>query len=117
VDQPLNKVFAKEKKLELEGDNMNIRNSLEAFLEYGKTTSKNLSREIVLYSKPNCNTCQAVKKWLQSKKIKFEERDLNNIDVAIDLVMKNVVVLSAPILEISGRFYYEHEIKQQFEGR
>jgi glutaredoxin len=70
---------------------------------------------IILYSKPNCDTCQALKKWLQSKNIKFEERDLDNIDVATDLIMKNVVVLSAPILEISGRFYYEHKIKQQLE--
>lgn len=37
----------------------------------------------------------------------FEERNLEEVNVMAELVMKNVVVLSAPVLEVDDSIYAE----------
>jgi hypothetical protein len=48
-----------------------------------------------------------LKQWLKTVKEDFEERDLENVDVMAELVMRNFVVLSAPVLEIDDAVYLE----------
>jgi len=70
-------------------------------------------REIVIYTSSNCIKCAMLKKWLKNKNADFEEKNLEDVDVMADLVMRNVVVLSAPALEVEGTVYTEEQI---FDG-
>jgi len=54
-----------------------------------------------------------LKKWLKERNTEFEEKDLDDANVMTDLVMRNVVVLSAPALEVGDVVYTEDQI---FEG-
>jgi hypothetical protein len=54
-----------------------------------------------------------LRRLLRDGNADFEEKNLEDIDVMADLVMRNVVVLSAPALEIGGTVYTEDQI---FDG-
>lgn len=71
------------------------------------------ARKIVVYTSNGCHKCSVLKEWLKTSKMTFEERSLENIDVMTDLVMRNIVVLSAPVLEVDGQVHVETEF---FEG-
>jgi len=45
-----------------------------------------------------------LKRWLQSRGIRYKELDLSDTDVAAELIVNNIFVLSAPILRIDGKF-------------
>ncbi len=68
---------------------------------------------IVVYTSNGCHKCTVLKEWLKSSNRSFEERNLENMDVMTDLVMRNIVVLSAPVLEIGDSVYVEAEF---FDG-
>ena len=70
-------------------------------------------KEVVVYTSSGCPKCAILKKWLKNKNADFEEKNLEDIDVMADLVMRNAVVLSAPALEIEGAVYTEDKI---FDG-
>lgn len=65
---------------------------------------------IVVYTSSGCPRCAMLKEWLKSREKEFEEKDLENVDVMADLVMRNAVVLSAPALEVEETVYREDEI-------
>jgi hypothetical protein len=54
-----------------------------------------------------------LKEWFKSANRYFEERSLENVDVMTDLVMRNVVVLSAPVIEVDETIYTEDQF---FDG-
>jgi len=66
-------------------------------------------RRIVVYTTNGCQKCAVLKEWLKTSNKSFEERDLENVDVMTELVMKNIVVLSAPVLEVDDTVYSETE--------
>jgi len=68
------------------------------------------AKEMVVYTSSGCPRCAMLKKWLESKNKDFEEKNLEDVDVMADLVMRNAVVLSAPALEIEGTVYTEDQI-------
>ena len=68
------------------------------------------AREIVVYTTSGCTRCDMLKKWLKNKDANFEEKNLEDVDVMTDLVMRNFVVLSAPAIEIKGVVYTENQI-------
>jgi len=70
-------------------------------------------RRIVVYTSNGCHKCSVLKDWLKIANRQFEERDLENIDVMTELVMRNVVVLSAPVVEIDEIVYTEDQF---FDG-
>jgi len=70
-------------------------------------------KEIVVYTSSGCPKCAMLKKWLKNKNADFEEKNLEDVDVMADLVMRNVVVLSAPALEVEEAVYTEDQI---FDG-
>jgi len=51
-----------------------------------------------------------LKKWLKNKETNFEEKNLGDVDVMTDLVMRNFVVQSAPAIEIKGIVYTDSQI-------
>lgn len=65
---------------------------------------------IVVYTSSGCPRCAMLKEWLKSREKEFEEKDLENVDVMADLVMRNAVVLSVPALEVEETVYREDEI-------
>ena len=70
-------------------------------------------KEIVVYTSSGCPKCAILKKWLKNKNADFAEKNLEDVDVMADLVMRNAVVLSAPALEVEGAVYTEDQI---FDG-
>lgn len=65
---------------------------------------------IVVYTTNGCTRCDMLKKWLKNKDAVFEEKNLEDVDVMSDLVMRNFVVLSAPAVEVGGTVYTENQI-------
>jgi glutaredoxin len=70
-------------------------------------------QKIIVYTSSGCHKCSALKNWLIAANKQFEERNLENVDVMAELVMKDVVVLSAPALEVNAAVYTEDQF---FEG-
>jgi len=67
-------------------------------------------KEIVVYTSSGCSKCAILKKWFKNINADFKEKDLEDVDVMTDLVMRNVVILSAPALEVEGTVYTEDQI-------
>jgi len=73
---------------------------------------------VILYTLPTCEKCKGLKKIMKERKIEFKELDLSNPDNLAILVMKGVNISLAPILEIDGKFYNNHEgILKHLEGK
>lgn len=70
-------------------------------------------KKIVVYTSSGCPRCAALKRWLRNRNADFEERNLEDVEVMANLVMKNIFVLSAPALEVEGAVYTEDQI---FDG-
>ena len=68
------------------------------------------AKGLVVYTTSGCTRCDMLKKWLKNKDANFEEKNLEDVEVMTDLVMRNLVVLSAPALEIEGTVYTENQI-------
>jgi len=68
---------------------------------------------IVVYTSNGCHKCTLLKEWLKTSNKNFEERSLEDVDVMTELVMRNIVVLSAPVLEVDNSVYSE---TQFFDG-
>jgi hypothetical protein len=51
-----------------------------------------------------------LKEWLKNKNTEFEEKNIEDINVMTELVMRNLVVMSAPALEVEEAFYTEDQI-------
>jgi len=71
------------------------------------------ARRIVVYTSNGCQKCILLKDWLKTANRPFEERSLENVDIMAELVMRDIVVLSAPVLEVDSSVYSETEF---FEG-
>ena len=71
---------------------------------------------IVVYKTAGCSKCSMLEEWLRSIKREFEEKDLDDVDTMAELVMRNEVVLSAPVLEVAGILYRPDEIFDE-DGR
>jgi glutaredoxin len=69
--------------------------------------------KVVVYTSDGCPRCALLKEWLKDRNTEFEEKNLENTNVMTDLVMRNLVVLSAPALEVGDVVYTEDQI---FEG-
>jgi len=72
----------------------------------------NKNKKLRVYTSSGCPKCSMLKNWLKKRGFAFEEKTLDT-DVIADLIMKNVVVLSAPVLEVEGTFYTENQL---FDG-
>jgi len=68
------------------------------------------NKRIIVYTSNGCSKCVVLKQWLQTRNKEFEERSLENVDVMADLVMRNLVILSAPVLEVGGAVLTEDQI-------
>lgn len=79
-------------------------------------TSSSHESRIVVYTTSGCPKCNMLKEWLRNRKNEFEEKDLDDVDTMAELVMRNEVVLSAPVLEVGERLYRQDKIFNE-DGR
>jgi len=77
------------------------------------SSNSSKARHIVVYTSNGCHKCNMLKEWFKAFNTHFEERSLENVDVMAELVMRDIVVLSAPVLEVDSSVYSETEF---FEG-
>jgi len=89
---------------------------------YNETSADSLksNRKLIVYTTNGCVKCMTLKEWLKSRNTEFEERSLEDINVMTDLVMRDIVVLSAPAIEIEDAFFTEDQIFDQnglFNGK
>ena len=68
------------------------------------------AKDITVYTTSGCPKCKILKKWLKSKKIDFTEMSLEDEEVITNLIMRNFVILSAPVLEVKGEVFTEEQI-------
>jgi len=68
---------------------------------------------VIVYTTSNCPRCKILKKWLESRKVEFEEKNMEDSEVAADLTMRDVYVLAAPILEKNEAL---HMVDELFNG-
>lgn len=66
--------------------------------------------KIIVYTSNGCPKCTLLKEWLKDKNAEFEEKSIEDINVMTELVMRNLVVMSAPALEVEEAFYTEDQI-------
>lgn len=63
------------------------------------------SLRLILYTTKNCARCKTLKAFLLDFGVDFIEKSLDDIDVMAELVMKNITILSAPVIEINGMVF------------
>lgn len=68
---------------------------------------------VVVYTSDECPRCALLKEWLKDKNTEFEEKNLEDVNVMTDLVMRNMVVLSAPALEVGEMVYTGDQIFEE----
>lgn len=61
--------------------------------------------KVKVYTTENCPRCVRVKDALRRMGVEFEELDINDVDVQVDLTMRNIVLMSAPAVEIAGMVF------------
>lgn len=60
---------------------------------------------IIIYTTPTCPDCRALKRWLASLGIAYEERDLTNSKIMEEAKMRTGVRV-APITFVGEQFFY-----------
>ncbi|MEM2924610.1 MAG: hypothetical protein QXJ68_02845 [Methanocellales archaeon] len=67
---------------------------------------------IIIYTLPNCPSCDRLKKELASSGWIFEERNMSTVDSLVELRFNGVFTNTAPVLQIEDEFYTSKEIFQ-----
>ena len=58
-------------------------------------------KKIKIYTSPTCTHCQALKEWLDSRKLSYEEFNLHIDEDARDFIIKKSQQMSVPVILIS----------------
>jgi glutaredoxin len=67
-------------------------------------------QDINIYSTSNCPNCRVLKQLLEKKNIRFNEIDMSTPAALTELRMNGVFTMSAPVLQIGGKFYTTKEL-------
>jgi glutaredoxin len=68
---------------------------------------------VTLYTTPGCPDCAAVKRWLESKGLAYEERDVSQNPAWIDEMKEVAGVRIAPVTVIGDEAFYGTFEKQR----
>lgn len=60
--------------------------------------------KITIYSKPNCYSCEATKRYLTDKGLKFEEIDVFKDEKALAM-LRDAGYSQMPVVSIDGEFH------------
>ncbi|MDI9616459.1 MAG: glutaredoxin family protein [Methanothrix sp.] len=58
-----------------------------------------------IYTTPDCPRCEQLKAFLESRGVSFEVVDMTTAEALTELRVNGVFTMSAPVLEMNGRFY------------
>jgi glutaredoxin len=58
-----------------------------------------------IYTTPECPRCEQLKVFLERRGVSFEVVDMTTAEALTELRVNGVFTMSAPVLEINGRFY------------
>lgn len=77
-------------------------------------------KEVVLYTKENCDQCANTKKWLKDNDIEFEEKSLyadqDILDKILDMNFRAAPVLSVNDFELAYSGYQPEVFDALFNG-
>ena len=59
--------------------------------------------KVKLYSTPTCVYCITLKKFLEEKKVEFQEIDISQDKEAADEMIKRTGQMGVPVIEIDGK--------------
>lgn len=66
-----------------------------------------------IYTTPDCPRCEQLKAFLERRGVSFELVDMTTAEALTELRVNGVFTMSAPVLEVNGRFYTTGDL---FEG-
>lgn len=58
-----------------------------------------------IYTTPDCPRCEQLKAFLERKGVRFDVVDMTTAEALTELRVNGVFTMSAPVLEVDGRFY------------
>ncbi|HOK58754.1 glutaredoxin family protein [Methanothrix sp.] len=58
-----------------------------------------------IYTTPDCPRCEQLKAFLERRGVSFEVVDMTTAEALTELRVNGVFTMSAPVLEVNGRFY------------
>jgi glutaredoxin-like protein NrdH len=91
----------------LRSDNVNLVNvpnpTAVAFRDWQPAANPN-RHEVVLFSAPWCSACEHAKRYLDRRRIRYEERDIESDDSARQEVLRILGQIAIPLLEVNGRY-------------
>ena len=61
--------------------------------------------KVIVYTTTNCSRCRTLKRVLDAAGLEYEERSLEDSDVATELAMRNAPIMSAPSIEVAGMVF------------
>ena len=63
-----------------------------------------MDKKIKVYSTPICPYCVALKNFLEERKIKFEEIDVSQDQIAAKEMVEKTGQMGVPVIDIDGEF-------------
>ena len=69
--------------------------------------------EVLIYTTNNCPNCRVLKKFLETKNVQYREVDMATPAALTELRMNGVFTMSAPVLQVSNRFYTAKDLFSQ----
>jgi glutaredoxin len=70
-------------------------------------------QEIQIFSTVDCPNCRALKQFFEKKNIQYKEVDMATPAALTELRMNGVFTMSAPVLQVGGRFFTTKELFSQ----
>lgn len=67
-------------------------------------------QNILVYSKKNCPNCEILKQLLKRENIEYKTININTPEALTELYKNSVYAMSAPVLQIEGKFYTLREM-------
>lgn len=69
--------------------------------EKAKRTGK--KKRVIVFTTPTCTYCNAVKKYLRQKKVRFREVDVSRDQTAARDMLRRSGQMGVPVIDINGR--------------
>lgn len=68
---------------------------------------------VVVYSMPFCPNCDTLKRFLKDMHTPFQERNLDDEDVSVDLLYEGIVPTEAPLMRVKGQYFEPNSLFQK----
>lgn len=65
--------------------------------------SQTKQKRVIVFSTPTCTYCNAVKKYLREKKVKFKDVDVSKDQAAARDMVRRSGQMGVPVIDIGGK--------------